>query len=160
MRQSHVLRRYFIVARPLTIAVLLGSYVGTIAQASANEIAGRATVVDGDTIAVEGTKERIRLYGVDTPESGQTCNNASCKRYLCGSRAADALASLIGRNGRVACQEEDQDRYGRIVAECQANGKVLNAELVRAGWAVEYKQYSYGRYSDEEAAAKRAKAGM
>ncbi|WP_082537306.1 MULTISPECIES: thermonuclease family protein [unclassified Aureimonas] len=160
MRQLHTLRRAAIAARSVTIVLALGMSANLSSLAAADEIAGRATVVDGDTIAVEGTKERIRLYGVDTPESGQTCNDASGKRYLCGSRAADALASLIGRNGRVTCQEEDRDRYGRIVAECQSNGKVLNAELVRAGWAVEYKQYSDGRYSDEEAAAKRAKAGM
>ncbi len=81
-------------------------------------IEGRATVVDGDTLAIEGLKARIRLYGIDAPESSQTCDDASGKRYLCGGRAAQYLADLIGRSGRVTCFEEDRDRYGRIVAEC------------------------------------------
>lgn len=125
------------------------------------EISGRASVVDGDTISVEGTRERIRLYGIDTPESKQTCDDAGGKRYLCGSWAAEHLASLIGRNGRVQCSEQDRDRYGRIVAECSTPaGLVINAEMVRAGWAVEYKKYSGGRYGDEEAEAKTAKRGL
>ena len=127
----------------------------------AERIEGRATVTDGDTIAVEGTDARIRLYGIDAPESGQTCDDASGKRYLCGTRAADYLAELIGRSGRVQCFEEDRDRYGRIVAECAVNGStVINAEMVRAGWAVEYREYSDGRYDREEAEAKAAKRGI
>ena len=111
-------------------------------------------------MSIRGQSARIRLYGVDTPEGQQTCENAAGKRYLCGSRAADALSALIGRNGRVSCQEEDRDRYGRIVAVCQANGRDINAELIRQGWALEYKQYSDGRYSGDEAEAREAKRGL
>jgi endonuclease YncB( thermonuclease family) len=139
-----------VVALPLTFA----------STASAQALSGQADVVDGDTLAIRGEKARIRLYGVDTPEGQQTCEDASGKRYLCGSRAAEALSALIGRNGRVTCQEEDRDRYGRIVAVCQANGREINAELIRQGWALEYKDYSDGRYSDEEAEARKAKRGL
>ena len=123
-------------------------------------ISGQADVVDGDTLSIRGQSARIRLYGVDTPEGQQTCEDAAGKRYLCGSRAADALSALIGRNGRVSCQEEDRDRYGRIVAVCQANGRDINAELIRQGWALEYKQYSDGRYSGDEDEAREAKRGL
>lgn len=124
-------------------------------------IEGRATVVDGDTIELEGTDERIRLYGIDTPEKGQTCDDKQGRRYVCGPRAAEYLASLIGRNGRVKCFEEDRDRYGRIVAECATRQNlVLNAEMVSAGWAVEYRQYSDGRYGTDEAEAKAAHRGI
>jgi hypothetical protein len=111
-------------------------------------------------LAIRGQSARIRLYGVDTPEGKQTCDDASGKRYLCGSEAAEALSTIIGRNGRVACQEEDRDRYGRIVAVCQSNGIEINAELIRQGWALEYKQYSDGRYSDAEEGARKAKRGL
>jgi endonuclease YncB( thermonuclease family) len=60
----------------------------------------------------------------------------------------------------VTCREEDRDRYGRIVATCEANGREINAEMIRQGWAVEYEQYSDGRYSDEEEEARRAKRGL
>jgi endonuclease YncB( thermonuclease family) len=126
----------------------------------AQSLSGQADVVDVDTIAIRGEKARIRLYGVDGPESQQTCNDASGTRYLCGSKAADALASIIGRNGRVSCKEQDRDRYGRIVAICEANGWDIAGELIRQGWAVEYTQYSDGRYSDEEEEARRAKRGL
>jgi endonuclease YncB( thermonuclease family) len=128
--------------------------------AAAQTITGQADVVDGDTLSIRGEKARIRLYGVDTPEGQQTCEDAGGKRYLCGSRAAEALSSLIGRSGRVTCQEEDRDRYGRIVAVCQANGREINAELIRQGWAIEYKEYSDGRYADEETEARKAQRGL
>jgi endonuclease YncB( thermonuclease family) len=128
--------------------------------ASAESLSGPADVIDGDTISIRGHSARIRLYAIDAPEGQQTCDDAAGKRYLCGSRAAEALASLIGRNGRVACQEMDRDRYGRIVAVCEANGRDINGEMVRQGWALEYRQYSDGRYSDEEAEARRAKRGL
>jgi endonuclease YncB( thermonuclease family) len=60
----------------------------------------------------------------------------------------------------VICKEEDRDRYGCIVAVCTANGREVNAELIRQGWALEYKQYSDGRYTDEEAEVRRAKRGL
>lgn len=65
--------------------------------------------------------------------------------HLCGSRSADALSNLIGRNGRVDCKA-DRDRYGRIVAVCHFNGLEINREMVRLGWAVDYVRYSNDLY--------------
>lgn len=125
------------------------------------EISGRATVIDGDTIAVEGTEMRVRLYGIDAPEGQQTCQDANGRRYLCGSRAANQLAGIIGRSGHVHCVEEDRDRYGRIVAECTTpSGTVISAAMVASGWALEYPQYSDGRYGRHQQAAKAAGRGM
>jgi endonuclease YncB( thermonuclease family) len=144
----------------LRSAALALAFIALVTPVMAQSLSGQADVVDVDTIAIRGEKTRIRLYGVDGPESQQTCNDASGARYLCGSKAADALASIIGRNGRVSCKEQDRDRYGRIVATCEANGQDIAGELIRQGWAVEYTQYSDGRYSDEENEAQRAKRGL
>jgi len=144
----------------LRSAVLALALITLTSPVVAQSLSGQADVVDVDTIAIRGEKTRIRLYGVDGPESQQTCNDASGTRYLCGSKAADALASIIGRNGRVSCREQDRDRYGRIVATCEANGQDIAGELIRHGWAVEYTQYSDGRYSGEEKEAQRAKRGL
>lgn len=63
--------------------------------APAVAIEGRATVIDGDTIAVEGTGPRIRLDAIDAPESVQPCFDFSGTKYLCGARAAESLADII-----------------------------------------------------------------
>ena len=91
-----------------------------------NGSVGPATVVDGDTLDVGGT--RVRLHGVDAPESGQSCVDQGA-RWPCGRRATRALAGRLG--GRtVVCEERDRDRYGRIVAVCRQGGRDINAWLV------------------------------
>ncbi|MBB4000906.1 thermonuclease family protein [Aureimonas pseudogalii] len=120
-----------------------------------------ATVVDGDTLNFEGSGERVRLYGIDAPESSQTCDDASGKRYLCGTKAAEYLADLVGRSGQVTCFWSERDRYDRPVAECvKPDNTVLNAEMVRAGFAIVFKRYRDGRYDPEEAQAKAAQNGL
>ena len=112
-------------------------------------------MVDGDTLEVGA--HRIRLHGIDAPESAQTCI-ANTKRWPCGRRATRALAERIG--GRiVACEEKDRDRYGRIVAVCRLDGQSINAWLVARGWALAYRRYS-SDYIDEEAAASAARRGI
>lgn len=139
------------------LAIALMTYAVPV---SAQTTSGRANVIDGDTIAIEGLQSRIRLNGIDAPEGRQTCDDAQGKRYLCGSRSADALRDLIGRNGRVDCKETDRDRYGRIVAICHSNGREINREMVRLGWAVDFVRYSNGLYAVEEKEAQTARRGL
>jgi len=56
--------------------------------------------------------------------------------------------------------EKDRDRYGRIVAVCGTDAGELNATMVRRGWAVEYTQFSKGRYSQEKAEAQSEGMGI
>lgn len=126
----------------------------------AGDIEGRATVVDGDTIAIEGADSRIRLWGIDAPEGRQTCENVKGRRYLCGPRAAGSLAKIIGRNGRVICREKGRDRYRRIVAICMAGGRDIGEEMVRRGWAVDYPEYSEKAYAALENEARTARRGL
>lgn len=118
-------------------------------------IEGRASVIDGDTIEVHGT--RIRLYGIDAPESIQLCY-LNGKTNRCGQRAAIALANKIG-NHVVTCEPKDRDRYNRVVAVCHAQDTDLNAWMVRNGWALAYRQYSTAYVSDEKQ-AKQEKVGI
>ena len=119
------------------------------------DVAGRTRVIDGDTIEVSSA--RIRLFGIDAPESAQRCL-AGSRRWSCGEQATRALAARIdGRS--VACEERDRDRYGRIVAVCRYGGQDVNAWLVREGWAMAYRRYSTA-YVGEEAAAKAAQRGV
>lgn len=124
---------------------------------SAGGLRGTASVIDGDTIDLHGT--RIRLWGIDAPESGQRCTRPSGADWRCGKDAAFALSDRIGR-APVACEVKDTDRYGRKVALCRdAKGQDLNAWMVREGWAVAYRAYSRAYISAEEE-ARAARSGV
>ena len=68
--------------RALTIALCL------LATPALADVAGVASVIDGDTIEVRG--QRIRLHGIDAPESRQLCY-LDGKPWQCGKDAANAL---------------------------------------------------------------------
>jgi endonuclease YncB( thermonuclease family) len=124
-------------------------------KVSSQPIVGQASVVDGDTIEIHGT--RIRLFGIDAPEGGQTCT-VQGKATPCGRRAAFALATKIGRQV-VECRPKDEDRYGRVVAVCGVGGEDINAWMVAQGWALAYRYYSRD-YVSEERSASKAKLGL
>jgi len=148
--------------RPLTSAlagalalagVVLSAAVGSAAEPT---IVGSARVVDGDTLHVAG--ERVRLEGIDAPEMAQTCPRRSTGTWACGKVAAQALATLIGKE-RVACESHGTDKYGRMLGVCFAGGRDINAEMVRNGLAWAFVKYST-RYVQEEAAARALAVGV
>jgi endonuclease YncB( thermonuclease family) len=142
--------------RMLGMAFLCGLCLHYPFCAAYADTAGQASVIDGDTLEIHS--QRIRLFGIDAPEGRQTCDRDG-RAWRCGQHAALALADKIGRR-RIDCHERDRDRYRRIVAICYLNGEDLNGWLVRQGWALDYRQYSKGRYAAEEAEARTAKRGM
>lgn len=90
-------------------------------------MAGGARIIDGDTLDLDGT--RIRLYGIDAPESAQTCRHGA-RSWACGTEATRALAGMIG-NRPLTCEARDTDRYGRTAATCEAGGVSINTWMVR-----------------------------
>jgi endonuclease YncB( thermonuclease family) len=132
--------------------------VGAVA-AHAAEITGRASVIDGDTIEIRGA--RIRLSGIDAPESTQTCKNAEGKLYRCGQQAALKLDTFIQDAQPVTCFPVDRDRYGRTVATCQTSqGQDIAAWLVENGLALDWPVYSKGAYERVQDIAMRASSGL
>jgi endonuclease YncB( thermonuclease family) len=108
------------------------------------DLVGVASVIDADTIEIRGA--RIRLHGIDAPESSQICLDATGAAFRCGQAAALALADRVGRRP-VACDARGQDRYGRIIAVCRTgtdprSGTDLGAWLVEEGLAYAYRRYS------------------
>jgi len=91
-------------------------------------------VVDGDTFDIvdENKTTRIRLFGIDAPERGQAFNK----------RARAFMDSLVaGKQIRVVVR--DKDRYGRTVGDAfLSDGTYVNAEIVRAGYAWQFRKYS------------------
>ena len=105
------------------------------------DITGKPRVVDGDTVWIDDTK--IRLHGIDAPETKQECYRVDGSPYRCGEAATDALRVLIGADP-VRCEGDTLDRYKRLIAICYSGTADLNAEMVRQGWALAYRKYSKG----------------
>ena len=122
----------------------------------ASDIKGKPRIVDGDTIWIGATK--IRLHGIDAPESKQTCKRADATEYLCGEMATSVLAKIIEKHW-VTCKGETVDRYKRRISVCYAGPYDINAEMVKRGWAIAYRRYSRD-YVNEEKFAKNNKIGM
>lgn len=102
-------------------------------------VTGRAEVVDGDTLRIGPI--RIRLNGIDAPETGQTCGRAEGGDWDCATAAASRLAKLIG-DRPVDCVALDQDAYGRVIATCRAGGSDVGQMLVAEGLAWAFLRYS------------------
>ncbi|MDH7515249.1 MAG: thermonuclease family protein [Bacteroidota bacterium] len=89
---------------------------------------------DGDTIEllVDGKTERIRLAGIDCPEKAQPY-----------SVQAKAFTASLCFDSTVLARVCDTDHYGRRVCIVTlGDGRILNRELVSAGYAWHYRQYS------------------
>jgi endonuclease YncB( thermonuclease family) len=100
------------------IAVLAALMLAPASAAAADNLAGQASVIDGDTLEIHGT--RIRLWGIDAPESSQLCRGEDSLQYRFGAKAANDLDAFIA--GRpVNCLPIWLDRYGRTVATCLAS---------------------------------------
>jgi endonuclease YncB( thermonuclease family) len=97
-------------------------------------ITGRASVIDGDTIEIQG--QRIRLWGVDAPESDQLCRGQGGNHYQCGQVASNRLDAFIAHRS-VDCVEVDVDRFRRAVAVCTVAGVDLADWLVKNGLALD-----------------------
>jgi micrococcal nuclease len=140
---------------------------GKSAQAGMSQHYDAVEVIDGDTIRTPDGRS-IRLCGIDAPE---VAHRGKPGQAL-GEAAKGKLEALIkAAGGRVIVSPIETDRYGRTVAEVfvplrgEAE-KLLNYELVRAGMAYHYRQYSQncpngaGSLEAAEAEAKRQRLGV
>ena len=117
-------------------ALLAGGLLLLVGASRATEFTGRVIgVTDGDTITVlrDNHGTTVRLVGIDAPEKGQAY----------GQRAKEYAASLaFGRT--VTVHTSGHDRYMRILGEViLPDGRSLNQELVRAGYAWWFRKYSH-----------------
>jgi endonuclease YncB( thermonuclease family) len=122
--------------------------------ALADEFAGRVVgVTDGDTLKVmhAGRAETVRLEGVDAPE----------KRQAYGERARRFTADL-SFDRTVTVRTNGRDRNGRLLGEVVLpDGRNLNQELVRAGYAWWFRKYSRdGRLARLEEEARAGRRGL
>lgn len=121
----------------------------------ANAIVER--IVDGDTVIVEleGQRERVRLIGIDTPESVDPRRPVECY----GPEASQRLGELIsaGTSVRLEVDREPRDDYGRILAYLYraSDGLFVNEAMVAEGYAETLVVRPNTTHSDRLAAAER-----
>jgi endonuclease YncB( thermonuclease family) len=111
------------------------------------------SVLDGDTLIVltpEKRQIKVRLVEIDAPEKSQAY----------GQRSKQSLSDLVfGKQIRV--EQQDRDRYGRVVGRVYAGGLVVNAEQVKRGMAWVYRKYARDQTLFAlEHEAKNAKLGL
>ena len=117
-----------------------------------------ARAIDGDTLEL-ADRERVRLIGIDTPETRFNSKLArDMKRsgddaatiIAMGKRASDFTKTLAeGKRVRLEFDVERRDRYGRLLAYVYLpDGTMLNEELLREGYAQVYTFPPNVRYVD------------
>jgi micrococcal nuclease len=111
-------------------------------------------VIDGDTIDVRvgGAEERVRYYGIDTPERGDPCYSEATARN----------AELVAQTVLLLPDARDRDRFGRLLRYVfDANGASIDARLIGEGLARAWRED--GTYRDQfialETQAKASGAG-
>ena len=93
-------------------------------------------IIDGDTIDVrlkDGTEERVRYIGIDTPERDEACYQ----------EASDRNTMLVERDSvKLIKDTSERDIYGRLVRYiCNSEGVFVNAQLISEGMAYAYRYY-------------------
>jgi len=149
--------------RALLAAIFLVLTVPPAASAAGS--GGTATVIDGRTLVVGGV--RYRLFGIDVPDLGQTCEMHD-QAYPCGNVSRAALLDLV-TGARVRCRPVEGERarlagrtdaQGRTIAVCQATGVDLAWNMVHTGWALPVPGYGARYYGRIRTAAKARRSGL
>ena len=99
-------------------------------------------IIDGDTIIFN--EKKIRLFGIDAPETNQYCFDKKKIEYSCGLNSTKALVQFIKKNRykSIKCSHYEIDKYGRFIGECWIGEISINSWLVKNGLALAYLRYS------------------
>lgn len=101
-------------------------------------------VTDGDTfhVLINGKKEKIRMFGIDAPESKQEW----------GLEAKEGLNKLIS-NKEVLLEIKSKDMYGRLLAVVFIGKQNINLEMIKTGNAWYYEYYDKNNKESKTAMA-------
>lgn len=123
-------------------------------------------VIDGDTIEIEryGKAEKVRMIGIDTPETLDPRKPVQCF----GKEASDKSKDLLS-GGRVRLEFDpivgEKDKYNRLLAYVWSNNELVNLKLIKEGYANEYtyrsQSYKYqNEFKNAQTAAKESSIGL
>ncbi|MDQ0453891.1 thermonuclease family protein [Rhizobium paknamense] len=142
--------------RPILAAVAVLALIAGVALFFLNRpdvvLTGPFIAADGETVLTRGA--RLRMKGYDAPELGQRCRREDAMPWPCGALSRAELQSLLAQAG-VTCRQVDTDDLKRLVVLCDAQGRDIGAEMVRAGLGL-----NNGGYEAEEKEAQTRKAGL
>lgn len=114
-------------------------------------------VVDGDTIVVDyhGKLEKVRLIGVDTPE---TVHPNKPVEYF-GKEASNFTRTLVeGKNVNLEFDWQRRDKYGRLLAYVYLqDGTLLNKKIIEDGYGHAYTRFPFKYLDDFKEAERRAR---
>ena len=150
---SPLMKRHLFVGLPILILALVGVVAPFAAEPATTVIVVKVVgVTDGDTLTllVDKTQIKVRLEGIDAPESGQDF----------GTAARKGLSELtFGKEVRVA--STGKDKYGRTLGHVYAGKSHVNIELLKRGLAWHYKEYnSDATLAAAETEARKARRGL
>lgn len=135
--KSRTHKLFIAVALLLGIAVGLAIGYGICHTTDTLEKALVVSVIDGDTIEIEGGR-RVRYLGIDTPEAGE----------FYAVEATERNRELVeGKIIELQSGARDEDEYGRLLRYVYVDGIFVNAELVAQGYATAYIFDPDDRYS-------------
>lgn len=123
-------------------------------------------VIDGDTIEIEryGKAEKVRMIGIDTPETLDPRKPVQCF----GKEASDKSKDLLS-GGRVRLEFDpivgEKDKYNRLLAYVWSNNELVNLKLIKEGYANEYtyrsQSYKYqNEFKNAQTVAKESSIGL
>lgn len=124
---SFILKKYDLQPKPATLAVqdvIVKTNVATNAAVVTR-------VIDGDTIEI-ASGEKIRLIGIDTPETVDPRRGVQCF----GKAASEYTKSLVlNKQVQLVKDISETDRYGRLLRYIYVDDEFINEKLVREGYA-------------------------
>lgn len=139
-----------------------GSTSGTSGPAAAGDTSDAVVrrVVDGDTLiaGIDGDDERVRMLGVDAPESVAENRPVECF----GPQASARAKELLPKGTRVTLATDPsqgaRDQYGRLLAEVTVTGDpiTVNEQLIADGYAEVFRGDGRGRLQPRLRAAERS----
>ena len=123
-------------------------------------------VIDGDTIEIEryGKAEKVRMIGIDTPETLDPRKPVQCF----GKEASDKSKDLLS-GGRVRLEFDpivgEKDKYNRLLAYVWSDNELVNLKLIKEGYANEYtyrsQSYKYqNEFKNAQTVAKESSIGF
>lgn len=124
--------------------------IGLVAEESQPGLYRVTNFIDGDTISVDmdGRSEKVRLIGVDTPETHDPRKAVQCF----GQSAAAFTRNFIGVN-RVRLERDPQttnrDRYDRLLRYVYLqSGQLVNAEIIKQGYGFAYVYFPFNKMEE------------